>query len=105
MLRSLWQRALDFVYNSVTSLFRTQAEIDTEVQTFLGDFGTVTDDVANVPASARRRKNGIFVSPDDTASWLGRTGIPSAYVTIVELEDWEDDNTWYHIYVIDGGEL
>lgn len=105
MLRSFWQRAVDFVYNSVASVFRTQAEINTEVSAFLGDKGTVTNDPGAIPSDARRRKNGIFVSPDDTAAWIDRTGIPSAYITILEIEDYEDDNIWYHIYVIDGGDL
>jgi hypothetical protein len=105
MLRSLWSRAVEFVYNSITSLFRTQAEIDTEVNNFLAQSGTVTDNPAEIPASAKRRKNGVFVSPDDAAAWLTRSAIPSEYVTILAIPEWEDDNTYYHIYVIDGGDL
>jgi len=105
MFRSLWQNIKDRVYNAIASLFYTQAEIDTETAARLAGVATVTDDFGEVPADARRRKSGLFVNPDDAIEWLDRNHIPSAYVTILELPDYEDDNTWFQVYVIDGGSL
>jgi hypothetical protein len=105
MFRSLWSTIRDRVWNSITGLFRTQTEIDTYNRTDLSSSGTVIQNPADLPGSAKRRKNGIFVSPDDAKDWLKRAAIPTEYVTILEIDDWEDDNKYFHIYVIDGGDL
>lgn len=100
-LRSIWQSLKDLVYDAVSDVFRTQEEIDEEVEGNLSTWGTVVYDQGDVEPSARLRPT-TFISHIDAISWIQRAGIPPHYVWIYAEEDGDDDNYLYRIYVKDG---
>jgi hypothetical protein len=99
MLRSLWQRVKDFVYDTVNAIFYSQPEIDDIIDDFLSNYGTTHTDPSTLPGGASRRRKGVFQHPDDVSDYLDRGGIPAEYVHILKVDLWEDDNVWYHVWV------
>lgn len=102
-LRSVWNRVVNIVYDSIGLVFRSQEEIDVEIEDILADYGTYHADDTSLPAEATIRGNGIFASIADLTIYLDG-GPPSNYVHILELPDYMDDDKYYQIYV-EGGDF
>lgn len=102
MLRSIWQRAKERVWNAVTSLWRTQEEIDEYIyQEFIDQGYTVESNPANVPGDGKWR-NREFWYPDDAIKYAGDAGIPPSCVYVIPFEDWDDEgNTMYKLYILE----
>lgn len=101
MLRSLWQRMVDRVYDAVQSVFRTQSEIDDYIEDELSAIGTIEYNPANLPANGTYRSRE-FWAIEDLNKYVTDAGIPPSCVFIVPFPDWDDEgNTMYRLYVLD----
>lgn len=99
MLRGIWQKVKERIYDSVSSVFRTQEEIDVVIADELGEVGTVVSNPAELPAGGHYRSREFYFV-DDLKLYLNNGGIPSNYVYIIEFPDWDEDgNTMYKLYI------
>lgn len=102
MLRAIWQRAKDYIYDSLLGVFRSQAEIDQSIEDQMSDYGTVVYLPTDIPNTAKRRRVQ-FWSHEDAIHWIDDGGIPPDYVYILVQPDWDaEGNSAYFIYVEDG---
>jgi hypothetical protein len=102
--RSFWKKAAETVYDTVASLFRTQAEIDDEIETDFTSLGyTFTYDATDIPINdGYKRRKREFLAPEDAIKYITDGGIPANYVYILALPDWTDEgDTVYQVWVQD----
>lgn len=101
MLRPLWSRIKDTIYNAVASAFYTQSEIDDNIETRFTDAGvTYTTDSEDV--SGYKRRNRQFFNAEDALHYI-EDGIPKQYVLVLAIADWDDEgNTVYFVFVEEG---
>lgn len=99
MLRGIWQKVKDTVYNAITSTFRTQEEIDEIIETDLSAVATVYTSPDQVPADFKMRARE-FWNVNDVERYLGDAGLSPEYVAVVPFPDWDDEgNTMYRVYI------
>jgi hypothetical protein len=101
MFRGLWQWVKDTIYDPILTVFRTQEEVDVILDGKLSEWGTVVDDIDNVPGDAKMR-SVVFLDPQDLIEWIKEGGIPSSVVTILKVPDWNTaGDTGYRVFVQD----
>lgn len=99
MLRGLWQSLKDTIYDSVSSLFRSQEDIDIIIENELMNWGAVVYDAGDIDPAATYRKHE-FWSHKDAIAYVKRGGIPGEYVTfLIEPDADEEGNTRYTVWV------
>lgn len=101
MLRSYWQNIKDRIYDSVTSLFKSQADIDIDIENDLLNWGNVVYDPMDIPTGASVRKR-VFWAPEDALRYVEDGGIPASVVTFEVRENADDKgNSAYIVWVED----
>lgn len=100
MLRSIWQRAKDIIYDTVNSVFRTQSQIDDEIEARISDFAfNLYFDANDIPADAKIRQRQ-FWTIEDLERYVKDGGIPPACVHVLAIDDWDDEgNRVYRAYI------
>lgn len=99
MLRGIWQRVKDTIYDSVLSVFRTQEEIDEVIEDRLSQYGLIVDSALDIPTSAKMR-NKLFWTEEDLIKYITDGAIPAGACFILRLPEWDDEgNTAYKLYV------
>ena len=100
MLRSIWQRAVDYVYDAVSAVFKTQDEIDLTIEGELSKVGTYHDGVEDVPLTATLRPRQFWY-PEDVVKYVADSGIPTSCVHIAKRDNWDEDgNPIYQVYIL-----
>lgn len=102
MLRGIWQSVKERIYDTVNSLFRTQAEIDDVIEDDFADEGyTTLFDPSQLPADGKWRAREFYF-PEDVKKYISDAGIPPSCVFIVEFPDWtEYGDTMYKLYILE----
>lgn len=101
MLRPLWQRIVNTVYNAVSSVFYTQEEIDDNIEDRFTETGvSFTYDSGSLSGFKARKRQ--FWTAEDAIKYI-LDGIPVEYVTVLILPDWDNEgNSAYIVYVEEG---
>lgn len=100
--RSFWQNIRETVYNFVSGVFRTQAEIDTDIEAQLSNYGTVVGGGNPLPPGARSRPR-LFYDPNDAIKYVSDAGVPGNYVYFVIYDQGgTDGDTYYRVYIEEG---
>lgn len=97
--RPFWVNIRNTVYNFVSSVFRTQAQIDTIIATGLETYGTFVPSGGALPPLAKSRPR-LFYDPQDAIKYVTDAGIPANYVYFVAYPaGGSSGDTYYRVYI------